>query len=63
MLDTHASYVEEILYIKALCKGSALHALLCRLDVLVRCEVVHDQGDLLPVEYAVKARFFEFVNG
>ena len=63
MFDPHASYVEEILYIKTFCESSALQALLRCLDVLVRCEVVHDQRNLFSVKHTVKTGFFKFVNG
>ena len=59
---SHSSNIEEVLHIESLCKGPALHALLCRLYILVRCEVVHNKRDLLSVEYAIESGFFEFID-
>ena len=41
MLYTHLSHIKEILYIIFISKASYLSTLLSRLDILVRCKMVH----------------------
>ena len=43
-------------------KFAAGLALLCRLDILVRNEMVQDDCDPVFVKHSVKARFFEFIH-
>ena len=62
MLDPHVSYVVVVHDVVFICKAAALLALLCRLDVFVRGEVIHYKGDLRAVKNAVEAVLLKFVD-
>ena len=63
MLDSHFSYVIEILQVEASGEGPAFFTLLRALDVFVRGEVIHDERNSAPVEDAVKPRLIELIDG
>ena len=52
MLDADPSHLEVVRYALLLGEGADACALLGRLDVLVRSEVIRDERDPVPVEYA-----------
>ena len=62
MLDANVSYIVVVHDIVFICKIAALLALLCRLDVLVRGEMVHYERDLRAVKNAVEAVLLKFVD-
>ena len=63
MLDAHCADVEEVNDVILLRKLTALQTLLCGLDVLVRSEVIHYEGDLGVVEYLAETGFFHLADG
>ena len=61
MFDAHFAYIVIICNIVLSCELSALLALSSRLDILVRCEVIHYKRNLILVEYAAEACLVELV--
>ncbi len=54
MLHAHLAHIIEVVQIKLPGEGAALEALLGRLDVLIRGEMVHDHGDFVLSNTPVK---------
>ncbi len=50
VLDAHLSHIIEIHDAVLVCKFAHQLALLRRLDVFIRCKVVHHKGDLVLIE-------------
>ena len=63
MFNAHLPYVKEIHNLMLFRKLSAFQALLRRLNVFVRREVIHYQRNFPVVEHTVKARLFHFADG
>ena len=63
VLDSHITDIKVIFDVVLLCKGAALLALLRCLDILIRCKVIHYQGNFILVEDLVKSCFVKFIDG
>ncbi len=63
MLDAHCADVEEVDDIVLFRELTALQTLLCGLNILVRCKVVHYQRDLSVVEHLAETGFFHLADG
>ena len=61
VFDAHFSDIVIICNIVLSCELSALLALSSRLNVLVRCEVIHYKRNLILVEYAAEACLVELI--
>ena len=63
MLDTHSAHIEIVVDVEALCKGAALLALGCGLDVLVGGEMVHDHCDAALIKHLIETGCLKLVDG
>ena len=62
VFNSHLAHIVIVVDIKLSCKGPALLALRCRLDVLIGCEMVHDQRNLTLIKYLIKASCFKLID-
>ncbi len=62
MLNTHFADVKKVFDAVFLCKGTHLLAVFGRFNILIRCEVVHNQCDAVIVKHIFKALAFHFMN-
>ena len=63
VLDAHLTYVVEVGDVLRTAEITAHHALLRRLDVLVRSKVIHDHGHFFLIEYVLLAHLVERLDG
>ncbi len=63
MLDAHLSDIKEIRDLVLVGKIADALTVFCTLNILIRHEVVHDQGDLLLIKNAFCLKLIHFMDG
>ena len=63
MFNAHLSDIEEIDDLVLACEIAAGQALLCGLDVFVRCEMIHNERNLVAIKHLVKSSLFHLTDG